>query len=479
MNTTPFRDRHVHLMGIGGAGVGALVPLLQAAGARLSGCDVSESASVRRHRAAGITISIGHHPSHGQDVDIFVHTAAVRDDHPEIDAARQAGAQIMTRAQCLVQLMQGTRTIAVAGSHGKSSTTWMLGHLLVQAGNDPVVMVGGGVASLGEGGARVGSGDCFVAETDESDGSFAQVRPEVAIVTNLDHEHLRHYGSFEHLLATFRSWLETIPKHGCVILPISGAASHLGEGLACTVLQVGLDRGDVHGAELALHADGSDVQVEYRGSSRGWMYVPQPGVHMVSNALMAYAAACHVSTTVQTIDLASCERVGRRFTVHGNPRGVRVVEDYGHHPTEIRATIAAARLAGGRVHILFQPHRYSRTVDCFEDFVSAFDQAASVLVAPIYAGSEDPIAGASSQALAQAIADRRRLAGEPGPVTAVSDPEVGLALLQRQARPGDTCLILGAGDIGPYAPMLVQRLEAGGGDVITHPVHMMCRGGGW
>lgn len=477
MNTTPFRDRHVHLMGIGGAGVGALVPLLRAAGARLSGCDCADSREVARHRAAGVVVDIGHDPAHLKDVDLLVHTSAVGPDHPEVTAARRQGVAIATRAQCLIELMRGTRTVAVAGSHGKSSTTWMLGHLLSEAGADPVVMVGGSVASLGEGGGRVGKGEIFVAESDESDGSFQDMRPEVAIVTNLDHEHLRHYGTFDRLLDTFRAWLSTIPPGGLVVLPTSGPAAGLGQGLACRVVHVGLGEGEVHARDLELGPEGSRLTVIADGLPIGPLSVPVPGVHMAQNALMAVAAARHVVPEVRTEALATCERVSRRFTVHGIPRGVRVVEDYGHHPTEIRATIAAARLGGGRVHVLFQPHRYSRTVDCFDDFVGAFDQAASVVVAPIYAASEAPIAGASASALADAIAVRRRLAGETGPVVAVVEISAGVERIADLARPGDTVLVLGAGDVGKAAPALVRVLAAEGGDAPTGQAYLAALAG--
>jgi len=475
VNTTPFLGRSIHLMGIGGAGVGALVPLLRAVGATISGCDAHSSPAIERFRRQGIAIDIGHDQAHVEGVDILVHTAAVGPDHAEIAAARRLGVVVMTRAQCLVQLMQGTRTIAVAGSHGKSSTTWMLGHLLVQAGLDPVVMVGGGVAALGEGGARVGAGNCFVAETDESDGSFASVDPEVAIVTNLDHEHLRHYGSFDALLAAFRGWLMKIPAHGLAILPVSGAAATLAAGLRCRVLHCGLDTGEVHAENLELGGEGSFLHVNMAGIDIGLMPVPLPGVHMALNALMAITAARWLAPDCDPGTLAGCDRVARRFTVHGVAQGVRVVEDYGHHPTEIRATIAAARLAGGRVHVLFQPHRYSRTIDCFGDFATAFDQAAAVVVAPIYAASEAPIAGVSAAALVAAIAERRTLAGEVQPVVAVAEAAAGIATLVAAARSGDTCLVLGAGDIGRLAPALLRALTAPGGEAGA-PVVMAARG---
>lgn len=470
-----FRGRHVHLMGIGGAGVGALVPLLLEAGATVSGCDAHDSPALRRLRARGVRVAIGHDPAHAIDADLMVHTSAIGPDHPEIAAARRRGIPVATRGQCLVELMQGARTLAVSGSHGKTSTTWMLGHLLTEAGADPVVMVGGGVASLGEGGARAGKSDLFVAETDESDGSFAHVSPEIAIVTNLDHEHLRHYGSFTALEDAFNGWLRRIPAGGAAIVPEGGLSPRVTAGLACRVVTCGLTTGDYHATALELGADGSRCRVSASGTDLGELVVPIPGAHMVHNALMAVAAARLAAPAVDLAAFARCERVDRRFTVHGVARGVRVVEDYGHHPSEVRATIAAARLGGGRVHVLFQPHRYSRTADCFGDFIAAFDQAHAVALAPIYAASEPPIDGISSTRLAEAIAGRRAGLGEdPGLVASGADLADCATFVARHARDGDTCLVLGAGDVGRWAKPLLALLDGASGDAAANALLAAC-----
>lgn len=460
MITNRFRGRHVHLVGIGGAGVSALAPLLAEVGAIISGCDLGHGPSSERLRRQGVVVHVGHSPDHLTGVDIVVHTAAVGSDHPELAAARARGIEVLTRGECLVQLMTGTRTLAVAGSHGKTSTTWMLGHLLAESGLDPVVMVGGSVASLG-GGARAGKGDIFVAETDESDGSFAGVEPFVAIVTNLDREHLSHYGSFQALENAFHAWLRRVPAQGAAIVPVSGLGERVTAGLTCPLIRCGLDAGDYHCTDLELGADGSRAHVVAFGRDLGEIAVTLPGAHMVHNALMAIAAARLVYPGVDLSALARCERVRRRFTVHGNPRGIRVVEDYGHHPAEIRATIAAARLAGGRVHVIFQPHRYSRTRDCFADFVGAFDQAHAVAFLPIYAASEEPIAGVSSLALAEAIASHRQGLGD-GTVACVDTGEAAIRFMAAHAQPGDTCLVLGAGDVGALAPPLTDFFVAPG-----------------
>jgi UDP-N-acetylmuramate--alanine ligase len=453
-----FRNRRVHLMGIGGVGVGALAPLLRAVGAEVDGCDCQESTAVERLRDQGFPVAIGHDAAHGARADVLVHTAAVPAGHPELAAARARGALVLTRGQCLVRLMEGARTIAVAGSHGKTTTTWFIGHLLTEAGLDPVVMVGGAVGALGGGGARAGNGALFVAETDESDGSFAEVGPEIAIVTNLDHEHLRHYGSFAALENAFNDWLKRIPAHGAAIVPADGLSERVLAGVRCRVIRCGLDTGDWRLDQLALDADGSRARVVAGGQVVADIGVPLPGAHMAMNALMACAAVSLACPGTPLEPLARCERVRRRFTVHGAPGGVRVVEDYGHHPAEVRATIAAARLGAGRVHVVFEPHRFTRTADCFDGFVRAFDQVHTLALLPVYAAHEVEIPGADSETLARAIAARRTDAGS---VHACTSTQTALACMARAARPGDTVLVLGAGGVGKLAPALVERLAIG------------------
>lgn len=457
MITTRYRGRRVHLMGIGGAGVSALVPLLQRVGAAVDGCDLHESPVLERLRAGGVPCAIGHHPDHVERADAVVHSAAIDAAHPELEEARRRGLPVLTRGECLISLMEGSRTLAVAGSHGKTSTTWMAAHLVTACGLDPVVMVGGAVPALDGSGGRAGASDLFIAEVDESDGSFAGVAPEVAVVTNLDDEHLRHYGgSRAALLAAFRRWLERLPAHGAAVLPSEGLPADFARGLRCRVIRVGLQDGDWQARDLALAAEHSRLRVWGDGADLGEITVPLPGVHMALNALMACAAVRHLVPGCPLSALDSCERVRRRFTVHGRPRGVRVVEDYGHHPTEIRATIAAARLAGGRVHVLFQPHRYTRTVDCFAGFVAAFDQAHAVAVLPVYPAGEAPLPGPAARELAEALAERR---GGDGSVAFCPDTEAAIAHVLEAAAAGDTVLVLGAGDVGRLAPRLVARLD--------------------
>lgn len=457
MNGTPFRGMRVHLMGIGGAGVSALVPLLQEVGARVCGSDLAESDVVLRLRAAGIPVALGHDPAHCDSCDVLVHTSAVPPDHEQIRAARARGLPVYSRAAALATLMKGTRTLAVAGSHGKSSTTWMLGHLLTQAGHDPVVMVGGSVASLGEGGGRVGRKGLFIAEVDESDGGFAAVEPHIAVLTNLEAEHIRHYGSFAGLCDAFRGWLGSIPAQGAAVLPATGLDPRVDAGLTGRIIRVGVDRGDVHATRLVLEAEASRFRIHAFGREVAEVHLPTPGLHMVANALDAAAAALLIDPFCDLSTLSQVERVRRRFTVHGTPDGVRVVEDYGHHPTEVKAAIAAAAIAGGAVHVVFQPHRYTRSADCFREFAGAFDAAAAVCLLPVYAAGEAPIAGVGGKDLAEAVAAHRD-AMLPGHrhdlVQFAPTPEAALAFVTAHARAGDTVLLLGAGDVGALAPVL-------------------------
>ncbi|MFW5698335.1 MAG: UDP-N-acetylmuramate--L-alanine ligase [Planctomycetota bacterium] len=461
--TAYFAGKHVHLMGIGGCGVSALVPLLHDAGATVDGCDLASGRTVARLREDGVDVTLGHDPAHVERCDMVVHTGAVSEEHIELRAARARGLPVLGRSACLAELMRGSRTVAVAGSHGKTSTTWMLAHLLTAAGCDPMVMVGGSVSATGFNGGRVGSDDLFIAEVDESDGGFAHVAPTVAVVTNLEPEHTRHYGGFAPLCRAFGDWLAQVPAHGAVVTARAAVPPDVFAGLRAPVIDCsaaadtgGSTEPDYRAHEVALAAEGSSCRVRERGEDIGTLRVPLPGRHMVHDALLALAAARLLVPDLRAELLAGCERVRRRFTCHGWPDGVRVVEDYAHHPTEIAATVAAAALGGGRVHAIFQPHRYSRTADCFEGFIAAFAGVEALAILPVYAAGEEPIAGAGGRDLAEAVArqrgDRRAM------VQYVRQPDAAVAYLAARARPGDTCLVLGAGDVNRCCRPLVEAL---------------------
>jgi UDP-N-acetylmuramate--alanine ligase len=452
-----FQGKHVHLMGIGGAGMSALVPLLQRAGAMVSGCDLGSNALTKRFVDEGLTIFLGHASEHVDDCDILVHTSAVAASHDEVRTAAGLGCLILSRQACLAELLKPQRTIAVAGSHGKTSTTWMLGHLMMAADLDPVVLVGGTVAPMA-GGAHVGQGEWAVVEVDESDGGFTHTDPSVSIVTNLEAEHTDHYGSFSGLCTAFAHWLASIPAGGQVICPVEGVPEAALRGIAVPICRVGLDEGDVHAADLELAAEGSRCQLMINGEPHGEMVIPIPGKHMVHNALMAAAAMYHVHCVVPTAALAKSGRVGRRFTNHPAPNGLRVIEDYAHHPTEIMATLAAASLGGGRLHCIFQPHRYTRTRDLMAEFAPCFDAAQAVVIVPTYAASEEPLAGADAASLAAAVRKHRSAQRDPALTQYARQWQAAISFIQAHAQAGDTILVLGAGDIGDIVPNLLEQL---------------------
>ena len=255
--TEAFRGRRVHLLGIGGVGMSALVPLLQAAGATVSGCDVAAGRSVNRLQANGITVELGHSADHVDDADVLVHSSAVPRDHIELRRARQLGRSVWSRPACLAELMRGHRTVAVAGSHGKTTTSWLASHLLVSAGRDPVVMVGGAIEALGGGGTRIGRERLFVAEVDESDGGFAHVDPHIAVVTNLEAEHVRHYGGFRQLIEAFAGWLRRVPDDGCIIVPAAGLPPGVCDGVTAPIVTCGIDCGDWCATDLKPGAEGT------------------------------------------------------------------------------------------------------------------------------------------------------------------------------------------------------------------------------
>ena len=444
--------QHIHLVGIGGSGMSGIAEVLLTLGYKVTGSDTGYSDSIRRLEGMGGIVHIGHQESHVEGAQVVVMSSAISTSNPEIRAARAKVIPVIPRAEMLAELMRLKFGIAIAGAHGKTTTTSMVASILAEAGLDPTFVVGGKVNALGTH-ARLGRSDLLIAEADESDGSFLRLSPSVVVVTNMDREHLDHYGSMERLQEAFLEFINKIPFYGAAILC---ADDPWIRGLLPGVVKryqtfgmsdfSGVLTPDLFATDFEPKALGVDFRAHYRGQKLGPFRIRIPGIHNVSNALAAIGVALEMDVPVDLIrsGLAAFSGVERRFQIRGEKNGIMVVDDYGHHPTEIRATVAAARTAWSRrLVVVFQPHRYSRTRDLADEFAHAFDQADVVYVLDIYPGGEEPIPGISGQTIVEKI----REAGHPAVHWVNGDPGL-IARLRDELREGDALLTLGAGDVG-------------------------------
>jgi UDP-N-acetylmuramate--alanine ligase len=446
------RDVAIHFVGIGGIGMSAIAEVLLSLGYRVSGSDLRESEATRRLHALGGRIAIGHHADNAAGADVVVVSSAVNLANPEVRWARQADVPVIPRAEMLGELMRVKDGVAVAGSHGKTSTTTMVAAILAHAGLDPTAIIGGKVSAFGSN-ARLGQGQVLVAEADESDGSFRHLFPMVAVITNIDREHLDHYGSEDSLRAAFLEFANKVPFYGVVVICAdNGAALGLAPHLLKRHVTYGLRSGDYRGEVRDAGPDGTRLEVSVRGKSRGEVTVRMPGIHYAENALAALAVAdvFDVPFSDSAAALASFGGVDRRFTVRGEAGGVLVVDDYGHHPTEIAATVAAARLYRRRLVVAFQPHRYSRTRDLLADFAPALRDVDDLILTDIYAAGEAPVDGASIERLISTF---------PGGVHYCPRRSL-VETLGERLRAGDLLLTLGAGDITQVSTEILARLAA-------------------
>jgi UDP-N-acetylmuramate--alanine ligase len=443
------RDVGIHFVGIGGIGMSAIAEVLLSLGYRVSGSDLRETEVTRRLRGLGGIISAGHEPAHVAGADVVVISSAVRGDNPEVMAARARDIPVIPRAEMLGELMRVKDGVAVAGSHGKTSTATMVAAVLARGGLDPTAIIGGKVQAFGSN-ARLGQGNVLVAEADESDGSFRHLFPMVAVVTNIDREHLDHYGSEAALREAFVAFANMVPFYGLVVIC---ADDPVAAGLAPALLKrhvtYGLRDGTYRGEILDAGPEGTRLRVTVRDRMRGDVVVRIPGVHYAQNALAALAVSdvFGVSFTDYGEAMASFGGVDRRFTVRGEAGGVLVVDDYGHHPTEMAATIAAARLYRRRLVVAFQPHRYTRTRDLWDDFGPALADADEVVLTDIYAAGEPAVPGITAERLLEGIPRGRYCARR-------SLCEALAACL----RPGDLLLTMGAGDITQVSTEILAHL---------------------
>ena len=448
----------VHMIGIGGIGMSALAQILLARGFEVSGSDAQASEMTAKLAAQGARVSIGHRGENVAGSARVIVSDAIRSDNPERMRARELELPVQRRSELLAELMAGARGIAVSGTHGKTTVTAMVGAILVEAGLDPSVVLGGEFAPLG-GNARMGRGDWFVAEACEAYESFLDLRPEVAVVTNVEPEHLDHHGTEQHLRESFVQFLGGVAPEGSIVMCADRPELEelaLPEGRR-VVWYGSHEKAEVRGTEIETVGQEGRCRLLLEGKAEGVLRVASPGVHSVINALGATAAALAAGAEVSAClkALEAFAGVGRRFEVVGEPSGVTIVDDYAHHPTEVAVTIAAARAAypGRRLVALFQPHLYSRTRDFAERFAEALSKADVMVLTEIYAAREAPLPGVTSAL----IADRLRgLRGEDAVLEVAKDEAA--AELAAHVRPGDVVLSMGAGDIGGIARELVRRL---------------------
>lgn len=461
----------VHIIGIGGIGISAIAEVLAAQGYAVQGSDQKDSANCARLRTKGMRVFVGHDARHLDGASLVVMSTAVKDDNPELAGARQRGLPVIRRAEMLAEIMRLFSTISVTGTHGKTTTTSLISHLLAATGQDPTVITGGIILDWGSN-ARLGKGRWMVVEADESDGTFVRIPTQIGIVTNIDPEHLDYFGTVENMHREFGQFLAQIPFYGLAVVCVDHPVARQ------LVERLGLRR---DGRRLLTYGESADADLRLlettvagrtttfsaalsarvKGGARtidGWQ-VPVPGHHNALNALAAIAAATEIGVddaALQSV-MARFAGVKRRYQPTGTWNGAGIFDDYGHHPVEIAAVLKAARAGagGGRVIAICEPHRYTRLRDLFDDFANCFVDADSVIIGPLYAAGEPPIAGITHGALAAAITAR----GHQDAV-AVDAAHDLVPAIRARARPGDTILCFGAGNATDWAHALPQWLAA-------------------
>jgi UDP-N-acetylmuramate--alanine ligase len=450
---------HFHFTGVGGVGMSGLAEILLNLGYQVSGSDLKESLSVKRLRDLGAAVAIGHAAEHlSPAASLVVFSSAVSGENPEILEARRRGLPVIRRAEVLAELIRLKYGVVVAGSHGKTTTTAMVGRILEVGGKDPTIIVGGTLSSSG-GGGILGRGEFLVAEADESDRSFLLLSPAIAVVTNIDDEHLGAYGSLADLEQSFSQFLHSVPFYGlAVVCADDPRVMRVAASLERRIVTYGFSpAAQLSAIDISFRPGESTFTVTQDGESIATMTLPMPGRHMVLNALAACAVGIELGIPVAQIGeaLGTMPRIGRRMEVLARAHGITVMSDYGHHPTEIRATLKAVRESWMQEHqrlrVIFEPHRYSRTSDCFGQFLDCFAAADEVMVSEIYAAGESPMADISGERLFQAM----RHAGKRW-LPKIAD---SLPTLREEMMPGDLVLFMGAGSIGGIGEQFARSLQ--------------------
>ncbi|MEM9469106.1 MAG: UDP-N-acetylmuramate--L-alanine ligase [Pseudomonadota bacterium] len=469
MRAMPQNIGILHFVGIGGIGMSGIAEVLHALGYQVQGSDLSESPNVKRLQNEGIKIFIGQKADNIKNAEIVVISSAIKDDNPELMQARADKKTVVRRAEMLAELMRLKWSIAIAGTHGKTTTTMMVGTMLEEAGYDPTVINGGIVNSYGTN-TRVGAGDWIVAEADESDGTFTKLPATVAVVTNIDPEHLDHYGSYDNIKAAFRRFIDNLPFYGFATLCSDHpAVQELLPRLADRrVLTYGFNpQADVRVSNVRTDGHGNHFDVTFAGwlnegkeETLSDVFLPMLGEHNILNSLAALSIAHEmgVAFPIMKKAMANFSGVKRRFTKTGESNGITVIDDYAHHPVEIKAVLKAARQAvdqsGKKIIAVMQPHRFTRLNDLFDDFCTCFNDADSVMIAEVYKAGEEPIEGADKEHLVQGVLDRGHKQAQ-----VLSSPNALATLIANEAEEGDYVICMGAGDITKWAYALPEQLD--------------------
>ncbi|MCC6585419.1 MAG: UDP-N-acetylmuramate--L-alanine ligase [Bryobacterales bacterium] len=453
-----LKPQHLHFAGIGGIGMSGIAEVLINLNFKISGSDLKLSPITDRLQSLGATIYEGHSARNLGSARALVISSAVREDNPELVEARRRQIPVIPRGELLAELMRLKYGIAIAGSHGKTSTTSMVAAILSHAGLDPTVVVGGRVRAMGGSNARVGQSEFLVVESDESDGSFLKLAPILAVVTNIDHEHLDHYKTFDKVLDAFAEFINRVPFYGAALLCLDDPYVQriLPSVRRRTVTYGESAQADLRVSNMRPASISSEFQLTLRNQDLGCFRLNVPGIHNVLNATAAVGVALELEVPVETIraGVQTYSGVDRRMQVRGEAAGAVVLDDYGHHPTEIRATLAAVKLGGHRrMHVLFQPHRYTRTQMLMDDFAQSFHAADHVYIMDIYAAAEPPIEGVT----ADALTNRLRQFGHRG-VEYVGSMDAGINAIVAAVEPGDVVLTLGAGSVSQAGERILRRL---------------------
>jgi len=452
-------SKRIHFVGIGGIGMSGIAAIMMKQGYRVSGSDIKESLITGKLSSLGIKVRLGHDASYISDAEIVVYSSAVREDNPELQAAKAKGLRILKRAEALAQLMRDKASIAISGAHGKTTTCGLTGHLLLQAGFSPTVAIGGILRNIGDN-SCLGKSNFFVAEADESDGTFLYYHPDYSIVTNIDREHLDFYKNWQDILSAYKKFISHTRDGGCLFCcGDDPAIRSITRGYKKRMLYFGLSgENDFYPRNLLLNEFSSIFDCYYRDGFIARMHLPLAGRHNISNSLAVIALGLELGIKPRRIEeaLDSFKGTERRFQLKARVNGIKLIDDYGHHPTELRATLEAARnITHKRLLVVFQPHRFSRTKFLMHEFAESLSLADRILLTDIYAASEEPIQGVSSEVLRDKIKEKHPQAE----VIYVKKEKVIERLLSIVGS-GDLVLTVGAGDIGKLSDELAERIKS-------------------